>query len=59
MFLPKKVTVLLLLITSGVLLQSMLPLYAIEFVPKDAVDALGRVMKFLILRRIFLTCYIS
>ena len=43
MFLLKMETVLLFLITSGVLFQSMLPLNAIEFVPKDAVDALGRV----------------
>ena len=43
MFLVKAKTVLLLLITSGVLFQSMLPLNDIELVPKDIVNALGGV----------------
>ena len=43
-------TVLLLLITSGVLFQSMLPLTDIEFVPKDVVNALGSVRMSLILK---------
>ena len=49
MFLPKAEAVLLLLVTSGVLFQSMLPLNAIEFVSKDAVDVLGSVRTSLIL----------
>lgn len=44
-FLPKTEAVLLLLTTSSVLFQSMLPLNDIAFVPKDAVDVLGRVQK--------------
>ena len=47
-FLIKVKTVLLLLITSGVLFQSMLPLNDIEFVPKDVVNALGSVRMSLI-----------
>ena len=43
MFLIKAKTVLLLIITSGVLFQSMLPLNDIEFMPKDVVNALGSV----------------
>ena len=41
MFLMNAKAVLLLLITSGVLFQGMLLLKDIEFVPKDAVNALG------------------
>ena len=37
----KAKTVLLLLIKSGVLFQSMLPLKDFEFIPKDVVNALG------------------
>ena len=43
-------TVLLLLITSSVLFQSVLPLNDIEFVPKDVVNALGSVRMSLILK---------
>ena len=50
MFLVKVKAVLLLLITSGVLFHSMLPLNDIEFVPEDAVNALGSVRVFLILK---------
>ena len=50
MCLIKAKTVLLLLITSGVLFQSMLPLNDIEFVPKDVVNALGSVRMSLILK---------
>ena len=50
MFLIKVKTVLLLLITSGVLFQSMLPLNDIEFVPKDVVNVLGCVRMSLILK---------
>ena len=50
MFLIKLNTVLLLLITSGVLFQSMLPLNDIEFVPKEVVNALGSVRMSLILK---------
>ena len=50
MFLIKLNTVLLLLITSGVLFQSMLPLNDIEFVPKEVVNALGSVKMSLILK---------
>ena len=42
MFLIKGKTALLHLITSGALFQSMLPMNDIEFVPKEAVNALGR-----------------
>ena len=41
MFLIKAKTVLLLLITSGALFQSMLPLNDIEFMQKDVINALG------------------
>ena len=50
MFLIELNTVLLLLITSGVLFQSMLPLNDIEFVPKEVVNALGSVRMSLILK---------
>ena len=50
MLLVKVKAVLLLLITSGVLLHSMLPLSDIEFVPKEAVNALGSVRMSLILK---------
>ena len=50
MFSPKAEAVLLLLIISGLLFQSMLPLNVIEFVPKDAVDVLGSVRISVILR---------
>ena len=43
MFLIKVKTVLLLLITLGLLFQSMLPLNDVEFVPKDVVNAVGNV----------------
>ena len=46
----KEEVVLLLLITSAVLFQSMLPLKENEFVPKDVVTALGSVRIFLILK---------
>ena len=49
-FLIKAKTVLLFLIKSGVLLQSTLHLNDIEFVPKDAVNALGSVRMSLILK---------
>ena len=50
MFLIKAKTVLQLLITSGVLFQSMLPLNDIEFMPKDVDNALGNVRMSLILK---------
>ena len=50
MFLIKAKAALLLLITSGVLFQSLLPLNDIEFVPKDVVYALGSVRMSLILK---------
>ena len=50
MFLIKVRTVLLLLITSGVLFQSMLPLNDIEFMPKEVVNALGSVRMSLVLK---------
>ena len=48
MFLIK--AALLLLITSGVLFQSLLPLNDIDFVPKDVVYALGSMRMSLILK---------
>ena len=45
--------VLLLLITSGVLFNSMLPLNDIEFVPKGAVNTLGSVRMSLIHKNIY------
>ena len=50
MFLIKAKTVLLLLITSGVRFQSVLPLKDIEFMPKDAVNAIGSARMSLILK---------
>ena len=50
MFVIKAKTVLLLLLTSGVLFQSMLPLNDIEFVPKDVVNALGSARMPLVLK---------
>ena len=50
MFLVKVKAVLLLLITSGVLFQSMLPLNDIEFVLKEAVNTMGSVRMSLILK---------
>ena len=50
MFLMNAEAVLLLLITSGVLFQSMLPLKDIEFVPKDAVNVLGSMRMSLVLK---------
>ena len=49
MFLIKAKSVLLLLIISGVLFQSMLPLNDIEFMPRDVVNALGSARTSLIL----------
>ena len=49
-FLLKVKAVMLLLITSGVLFHSMLPLNDIEFVSKEAVNALGSVRMSLILK---------
>ena len=50
MFFIKAKIVLLLLITSGVLFQSMLPLNDSEFMPKDVVNALGSARMSLILK---------
>ena len=50
MFLVKVKAVLLLLITSGVLFQSIPPLNDIEFVPREGVNALGSVRMSLILK---------
>ena len=50
MFLIKAKTVLLLLITSGVLFRSMLPLKDIESMPKDDVNAMGSVRMSLVLK---------
>ena len=50
MFLIKVKTIFLLLITSGVLFQSMLPLNNIELVPKEVVNAVESVRMSLILK---------
>ena len=59
MFLVKVKAVLLLLITSGVLFQSMLPLNDIEFVPKEAVNALGSVRMSLILKLLLISFLVN
>ena len=55
MFLIKAKTVLLLLITSGVLFQSMLPMNDIEFMPKDVANALESARMSLVLKSNSLT----